>query len=257
MTVLSVNLNKIALIRNSREGNNPDILSFAIKAVEAGAQGITVHPRPDQRHIRPSDVQNIRSLLEKSYANIEFNIEGNPYASANEVGYPGFDQIIASARPEQVTLVPDNETQLTSDHGWNLEQNHNALARKINKYKNMRSRVSLFLDPEPAQIKLAKEIGADRIELYTGPFASTFAQYGPSHELTLELFKKYVDASELANQLKLEINAGHDLNLGNLALFSKLPYLAEVSIGHAIVVDSFNRGFQSTIQDYLEALQRR
>ena len=121
----------------------------------------------------------------------------------------------------------------------------------------MRSRVSLFLDPEPAQIKLAKEMGADRIELYTGPFASTFARYGPSHELTLELFKKYVDASELANQLKLEINAGHDLNLENLALFSKLPYLAEVSIGHAIVVDSFNRGFQSTIQDYLEALQRR
>ena len=256
MTVLSVNLNKIALIRNSREGNNPDILSFAIKAIEAGARGITVHPRPDQRHVRPSDVQNIRSLLENSYANVEFNIEGNPYAAANEVGYPGFDQIIALATPEQVTLVPDNETQLTSDHGWNLEKNHNELAAKIEKYKKLRSRVSLFLDPEPAQVKVAKDIGADRIELYTGPFASTFARYGPGHKLTLELFKKYVDASELAHQLRLEINAGHDLNLKNLALFSKLPHLAEVSIGHAIVVDSFHRGFQNTIQDYLEALQR-
>ena len=256
MTALSVNLNKIALIRNSREGNNPDILSFAIEAIEAGARGITVHPRPDQRHIRPSDVQNIRSLLENSHSSIELNIEGNPFAGANKAGYPGFDQVISLAAPEQVTLVPDNETQLTSDHGWNLEKNHNELAEKIDKYKKSKARVSLFLDPEYEQIKLASEIGADRIELYTGPFASTFAQYGPDHKFTHELFKKYVDASEFAHQLQLEINAGHDLNLENLSLFSKLPHLAEVSIGHAIVVDSLQRGFQNTIRDYLEALAR-
>ena len=157
MTALSVNLNKIALIRNSREGNNPDILSFAMEAIEAGARGITVHPRPDQRHIRPSDVQNIRSLLENYHSSIELNIEGNPFARANKTGYPGFDQVIALAAPDQVTLVPDNETQLTSDHGWNLEKNHNELAGKIDKYKKSKSRVSLFLDPEYEQIKLASE----------------------------------------------------------------------------------------------------
>ena len=254
MTALSVNLNKIALIRNSREGNNPDILSFAIEAIEAGARGITVHPRPDQRHVKPSDVQNIRSLLENSYSSIELNIEGNPFAGANKTGYPGFDQVISLAAPEQVTLVPDDETQLTSDHGWNLEKNYNELAGKIEKYKKSKSRISLFLDPEHKQIKLASEIGADRIELYTGPFATTFVQYGPGHKFTQELFKKYIDASEFAHQLQLEINAGHDLNLENLSLFSKLPYLAEVSIGHAIVVDSLQRGFQSTIRDYLEVL---
>ena len=256
MTVLSINLNKIALIRNSREGDNPDILSFAREAIEAGARGITVHPRPDLRHIRPSDVQNIRSLLKNSFANIELNIEGNPFAVANESGYPGFDQMIALAEPEQVTLVPDNETQLTSDHGWNLEKSHREISGKIEKYKNLSARVSLFLEPELEQIRLANEIGADRIELYTGPFALTFAKYGPEDNQTIKLFEKYVAASELAHQQKLEINAGHDLNLENLSLFSKLPHLAEVSIGHAIVIDSLQRGFRATIKDYLEALNR-
>ena len=256
MTVLSINLNKIALIRNSREGNNPDILSFAGEAIEAGARGITVHPRPDLRHIRPSDVQNIRSLLKRSYSNVELNIEGNPFAVPNKYGYPGFDQLIALTKPEQVTLVPDNETQLTSDRGWRLEQSQIALSEKIDKYKSLKARVSVFLDPEPEQIRLASEIGADRIELYTGPFASTFAKYGSRDKLTMALFERYVQASELAHQQNLEINAGHDLNLKNLSLFSKLPHLAEVSIGHAIVIDSLNRGFRTTVKDYLEALQK-
>ena len=250
-----MNLNKIALIRNSREGNNPDVLSFACEAIEAGARGITIHPRPDLRHILPTDVQNIRLLLQRSYPNIELNIEGNPFAIPNKSGYPGFDQIISLAKPEQVTLVPDNETQLTSDHGWDLKQSHKLLSREIDKYKNLKARVSLFLDPEPEQIRIASEIGADRIELYTGPFASTFKKYGPEHKLTVEVFGKYVKASELAHQQKLKINAGHDLNLNNLSLFSKLPNLAEVSIGQAIVIDSLRRGFKETIKNYLDALE--
>ena len=255
MTKLSVNLNKIALVRNSRKGQNPGLLSFATSAIKAGASGITLHPRPDQRHVRPSDVTAIKTLLNNTFQQVELNIEGNPFAAANDSGYPGFDELIEKSSPDQVTLVPDNESQLTSDHGWELAKDHNQLVVKIEKYRTLKTRVSLFLDPDVTQIRLAKEIGADRIELYTGPFAEIFQQHGSTHPSTQDLFDKYCKAATFAGELGLGVNAGHDLNLNNLRMFSELPYLSEVSIGHAIVVDALNMGFTKTIKEYLNALQ--
>jgi len=255
VTKLSVNLNKIALVRNSREGQNPDLLSFVSSAIEAGASGITLHPRPDQRHIRPSDVTAINNLLNNTFPQVELNIEGNPFAAANDSGYPGFDELIEKSAPDQVTLVPDNESQLTSDHGWELTKDHNQLVAKIEKYRMLKTRVSLFLGPDVTQIRLAKEMGADRIELYTGPFAKTFQQHGSIHTSTQGLFDKYCEAATFAGELGLGVNAGHDLNLNNLRMFSELPYLSEVSIGHAIVVDALNMGFTKTMKEYLNALQ--
>ena len=255
MAKLSVNLNKIALVRNSRAGQYPDVLSFAKCAFEAGAVGITLHPRPDQRHVRPSDVIDIKTLLDELSPIAELNIEGNPFAVANDSGYPGFDKIIEKSAPNQITLVPDDASQLTSDHGWELKKEHNRLGKKIEKYRTPKTRVSLFLDPDLTQIRLAKELGADRIELYTGPFAEVFDRYGSAHPTTQNLFSKYSEAAILAGELGLGVNAGHDLNLHNLTMFSRLPNLAEVSIRHAIVVDALHVGFNQTIQDYLNALQ--
>ena len=255
MTKLSVNLNKIALIRNSREGENPNLLPFATAAINAGAGGITLHPRPDQRHIRPSDLTAIDDLLKNLRQKIELNIEGNPFAESNDSGYPGFDALVEKSSPDQVTLVPDNESQLTSDHGWELKKEHNLLAKTIEKYNSLKIRVSLFLDPDLTQIRLAKELGADRIELYTGPFAEVFQKSGANDRSTLDLFKKYCEAAAFAGELGLGVNAGHDLNLHNLKMFSSLPNLAEVSIGHAIVVDALHMGFTQTIKEYLIALQ--
>lgn len=171
-TALSVNLNKIALLRNSREGNYPNVIDFAQQAIDAGAKGLTIHPRPDQRHIRPRDVHELNALCEKQ-ATIEFNIEGNPFEG--ELGdYPGFMALVEATRPDQATLVPDNNDQLTSDHGFDLIKDGQALVPVIKQLQEWGVRISLFMDPDIAQIKEAKTLGADRIELYTGPYAAHF-----------------------------------------------------------------------------------
>ena len=248
MIQLSVNINKIALIRNSRPGNNPDLLSYAQQCVAYGAHGITVHPRPDQRHIRAQDCQQLKDNLD-----VEFNIEGNPFAgftasNREDVSdYPGFMDIVANVKPEQCTLVPDNNTQLTSDHGFDLKNNTNQLQDIIEQLKQQNIRVSLFMDANCEQIKLAKAIGADRVELYTGPYAES--------DCLETSFKHYKLAAETALKEGLGVNAGHDLNLNNLPIFSQLPGLAEVSIGHAITVDALQHGLENTIHRYLNAIQ--
>ncbi len=245
MIALSVNINKIALIRNSRPGDNPNLLDYAQQCVDYGAHGITVHPRPDQRHIRAQDCAILKNALD-----VEFNIEGNPFAgflSSNRedvTDYPGFMEIVRDVIPHQCTLVPDGEQQLTSDHGFDLKTDTNALQDIIEEIKSLGIRVSLFMDADCEQITLAKQIGADRIELYTGPYAESSDQQ--------TIFLEYKKAAELALGLGLEINAGHDLNLDNLPLFSQLPGLKEVSIGHAITIDAIHYGLEETIKRYLK-----
>jgi len=250
MVALSVNLNKVALIRNSREGTYPSIVEFAQRCIEAGADGITVHPRPDQRHIRPSDVYNLAEFM-KAHSNLEFNIEGNTFAGS--VGsYPGFIQLVESTLPHQCTLVPDNDEQLTSDHGFDLKQSGSILEPIIKRLKDNGMRVSLFMDPDPEQIQLAREVGADRIELYTGPYAEAWGT--PNQDV---IFQQHFAAAECAEQLDLGVNAGHDLNLDNLALFAEIPNLLEVSIGHAMTVDALRIGFDSAVRTYQNILQNR
>lgn len=247
MTALSVNINKIALIRNSRLGNNPDILDYAKRCVAYGADGITVHPRPDQRHIRAQDCLALKNAL-----SVEFNIEGNPLAKPmlsdreDVSDYPGFMQIIRDVLPEQATLVPDSNEQLTSDHGFDLTKASRELIDCISELKQLGCRVSLFMDPVIEQISLAKEVGADRIEFYTGPYADASNQQAA--------FKPYIEAAEHALTIGLGINAGHDLNLDNLGLFARLPGLAEVSIGHALTVDALHYGLEETIRRYKQLL---
>lgn len=249
MIALSVNINKVALIRNSRPGNNPDLVQYALSCIEAGAHGITVHPRPDQRHIRAEDCLALKQAID-----VEFNIEGNPFAdftasTRKDVSdYPGFMSIVRQSRPEQCTLVPDNNSQLTSDHGFDLKQNCNALQDVISELKSMNCRVSLFMGTEHDQLALASQIGADRVEFYTGPYAEAVNRQ--------ESFLTYKHAAEYALTQGLEINAGHDLNLDNLPLFSGLPGLKEVSIGHALTVDALQLGLDRCIKRYIEALRR-
>jgi pyridoxine 5-phosphate synthase len=243
-TALSVNLNKIALIRNSREGNYPNVVSHGITCLAAGADGLTVHPRPDQRHIRPQDVYELAELLQDNPA--EFNIEGNPFAE--KIGsFPGFIQLVLDTKPEQCTLVPDTNDQLTSDHGFDLKKSYAALEPVINQLKSAGVRVSLFMDPIPEQIELAKKIGADRIELYTGPYAAAFAE---KNTYLNTLFNRYYEAAVCANSLDIGLNAGHDLNLNNLGHFRQIPKLLEVSIGHALIVDAMAMGLTSAVQAY-------
>lgn len=244
---LSVNLNKIALIRNSRPGNYPDVVAHGRICLDAGAQGLTVHPRPDQRHIRPADVRAL-AVLVKSYTGCEFNIEGNPFASALG-SYPGLLPLVEQARPQQCTLVPDTQAQLTSDHGFDLFQDGERLRPIIAKLHQLGVRVSLFMDPDLKQIELAKTVGADRIELYTGPYADAFAAQS---EHLPRLYKSYVEAAELALELGLGVNAGHDLNLHNMQHFNQLPGLAEVSIGHALTVDALAMGLPTAVTEYLK-----
>lgn len=248
MIALSVNINKIALIRNSREGNNPDLIQYAKQCIQYGAQGITVHPRPDQRHIRAQDC-----IALKNNIHVEFNIEGNPFAGfyasqrSDVSDYPGFMAIVESVLPEQCTLVPDSDSQLTSDHGFDLTQDTNALQDIISRLKTLGIRVSLFMDPVNEQISLAKQIGADRIELYTGPYAE-------SHHKEAS-FSIYQAAAEHALTEGIGINAGHDLNLHNLALFAQLPGLSEVSIGHALTIDALHYGLENALDRYLTLLK--
>ena len=246
MTKLSVNINKIALIRNSRKGNNPSLEFFSKKIIESGANGITVHPRPDLRHIRPDDLSDI-SLITKEL-DVEFNIEGNPYEE--RLGdYPGFLNLIESVKPSQCTLVPDDSNQLTSDHGWNIHSEHNKLKDVLTYLKQNSIRSSIFIDPDISQLDAAKDIGVDRIEIYTGPFAEAFAK---NDENTLS---NYREAIEYANEINLEVNAGHDLNLENLATLLSYGDIKEVSIGHALISESLIYGIENTIQKYTKIIQ--
>lgn len=244
-TALSVNLNKIALIRNSRPGNYPSVVNHGEICITSGADGLTVHPRPDQRHIRPHDVYELSELV-STHPGIEFNIEGNPYAES--IGdFPGFIKLVKDVCPHQCTLVPDSNDQLTSDHGFNLKISGEKLRPLISELQDNGVRVSLFMDPDIEQISLAKDIGADRIELYTGPYAE-------AHKLTANnlntLFKTYMDAAIHAQKIGIGLNAGHDLNLENLAHFRQVPALLEVSIGHALIVDAIAMGLKSAVHAY-------
>jgi len=246
---LSVNLNKIALIRNSREGNFPDVEAHGRVCLDAGAQGITVHPRPDQRHIRPGDVRELAALC-RERQDVEFNVEGNPFA-AHLGDYPGLVELALESQPDQCTLVPDSNDQLTSDHGFNLKLDGPRLIPQIVKLKNAGIRVSLFMEPDLEQISLAKDIGADRIELYTGPYAEAVAKQSPEVD---SIFAIHCAAAEHAHQLGLGINAGHDLNLVNLLRYRTLPGLQEVSIGHAMTVDAIGMGLENAVKAYLDCL---
>jgi len=256
MTVLSVNLNKVALIRNSRDTTIPEVTRAANTCIAAGADGITVHPRPDMRHIRPSDVFDLAKLLKEEHQGIEFNIEGNPFAGEEKnisgEQYPGFMALVRAVRPAQCTLVPDNPDQLTSDHGWDLLKQSKRLKSIISELQQMNIRVSLFMDPDPEQIKLAHEFGVDRIELYTGPFADAW------HTDKMQpIFESFYRAAQTAQSFGLGLNAGHDLNLENLGKFCEVPGLAEVSIGHAIITDALWIGLDKTVQAYKAILSSR
>ncbi|MFN8276682.1 MAG: pyridoxine 5'-phosphate synthase [Chitinophagales bacterium] len=235
-TRLSVNINKIALLRNARGSNIPDVLQFARDCEQFGAQGITVHPRPDERHIRRSDVYALKNVV-----TTEFNIEGFPTDD--------FMQMVLDVRPHQCTLVPDDPAQLTSDHGWDTQKWQYDLTKKISDLKNAGIRVSLFIDPVTSMLDGAKSCGANRIEFYTGPYAHNFSANQSA------AVAPFVEAANYCNQIGLGINAGHDLNLDNLAFFVKqVPGVLEVSIGHALVRDCLYFGVQNTIALYRRAL---
>ncbi|CAA0119532.1 Pyridoxine 5'-phosphate synthase [BD1-7 clade bacterium] len=252
MISLSVNVNKIALIRNSRPGNNPDLLAHVHRCIASGVHGITVHPRPDQRHIRAEDCYQISEAID-----LEFNIEGNPLAGAMASGqpdvgdYPGFVKLIEDIKPAQCTLVPDSNEQLTSDHGFDLSGDNTQLKELISHFKAQGSRVSLFMDADVRQIERAATIGADRVEFYTGPYADACVH---SPAAGASVFNQYKKAAEVAIANGLEVNAGHDLNLDNLGQFKHLPGLLEVSIGHAIVVDALEYGIDETLRKYLDVI---
>lgn len=257
MTSLSVNVNKIAWLRNARGGSRPDLCETTRTVIKAGANGITVHPRPDQRHIRPQDVFDLQAIMSAN-SDIEFNIEGNPTSGPRENGYPGFDQLVAVATPDQCTLVPDAEHQLTSDHGWDLSEarTFDSVRSQIANYQDLGARVSLFIDPDPDQISRARDVGADRVELYTGPYADSVAVYGIDSTEAGECWELYRRAIIHAKERGLGINAGHDLNLTNLARFCSIGDIDEVSIGHALIADALDLGLAVTIERYLEALSK-
>lgn len=236
MTALSVNINKVATLRNSRGGTMPNLLEVTKDLQRYGAQGITVHPRPDQRHIRYEDVRSLPEVL-----TTEFNIEGNPI--------PKFVDLVMKVKPAQVTLVPDAVDALTSNAGWDTIKNQDFLKEIIKKFQSEGIRTSIFIDPVLDQIEGAAATGTDRIELYTEAYA---ADYTRNREIAIA---PYVAASERANELGLGINAGHDLNLDNIAYFAKkIPSLLEVSIGHALICESLYLGFENVIPIYLQRL---
>jgi pyridoxine 5-phosphate synthase len=243
MTHLSVNLNKIALLRNSRTLGIPGVTRAAIIALDAGAHGITVHPRPDGRHIRSSDVHELAGLL-KSRPTAEFNIEGNPFHALLE--------LVGAVRPQQCTLVPDDPGAFTSDHGWDLQRDRERLKPVIARIKSLGIRVSLFMDPLPEAMPAARELGADRVELYTEPYARAFGT--PNEERVVE---RYAETARAAQHAGLGVNAGHDLNQRNLPRFlSTVTQVLEVSIGHALVADALEAGLAQTVRDYLAAIGR-
>jgi pyridoxine 5-phosphate synthase len=246
MTRLSVNVNKVAVLRNSRGGAEPDVCHAAAVCIAAGAHGITVHPRPDQRHIRPDDVRAIKVLLG---TRAEFNIEGNAFAPPRG-SYPGLLALVEATHPTQVTLVPDSDAQLTSDHGFDLRADAARLRPLIAAFKSLGCRVSLFMDADSLDIERAAELGADRVEIYTGPYAGAFARGDWSAEL-----EQCVAAAEQARRGSLAINAGHDLSQQNLpALRAAIPDLAEVSIGHALIGEALYSGLEATVRAYMRLL---
>lgn len=237
MTKLSVNINKVATLRNARGGNNPNVLQVALDCEQFGAQGITVHPRPDERHIRRQDVSDLcRSLT------TEFNIEGYPDER--------FINLVIEARPKQVTLVPDAPDQLTSNHGWNTKENAHFLKPIVERFQENGIRVSIFIDADPEMADYAKQIGADRVELYTEPYATG---YDADREKAIQPF---VETAKHCREIGLGLNAGHDLSLRNLAYFHQcIPWTDEVSIGHALICDALYLGMKETIKEYLECLK--
>lgn len=238
MTKLSVNINKIATLRNSRGGNNPDVVKAAIDVQRFGADGVTVHPRPDERHIRYNDVREITKII-----TTEFNIEGNSKE-------PSFVDLVLETKPHQVTLVPDEIGQITSDHGWDTLKHKGYLKEIIARFKNAGIRVSIFVDPDEKMVEGAAATGTDRIELYTESYAK---EYRKDKDAAVA---PYVKAAEKARQLGLGLNAGHDLDLENLAFFKQsIPWLDEVSIGHALISDAIYLGFENTIQLYKRQLK--
>jgi pyridoxine 5-phosphate synthase len=252
---LSVNLNKIALLRNSRGGDRPSVLDAAQTAIAAGAYGITVHPRPDQRHVRPDDVSRLARLLREHHRDIELNIEGNPFAGPRDNGYPGFDALIEQARPTQATLVPDSDNQLTSDHGWDLSGDTERLVQSIRRYQRLGARVSLFMDADLRQIERAVGVGVERIELYTGPFAEAVRAHGIDSPEAAASFAAYERAAKHAASIGLGVNAGHDLDLENLPLFRRITEVLEVSIGHALIDDALNMGLAAAVAAYVRVLR--
>ncbi|WP_341529756.1 pyridoxine 5'-phosphate synthase [Nostoc sp. UHCC 0302] len=238
MTNLSVNLNKVALLRNTRNFGRPSVIEAAATCIKAGAQGITVHPRPDQRHIKPADVDALSQIL-----SVEFNIEGYPSLE--------FLDIIRKIKPTQCTLVPDAPDAFTSDHGWDLAVDGAWLKPIIQELKDLGIRVSLFMDADLSQIQRAKEIGSDRIELYTEPYATAFRNGNVE-----SVFQQYHTAAEKAQEIGLGVNAGHDLNLHNLEKFCSIPGILEVSIGHALIADALDIGLFTAVKEYLQILTK-
>ncbi len=241
MTRLSVNLNKVALLRNSRTLGIPSVTRLAVVALDAGAAGITVHPRPDGRHIRTEDVYALAELLRR-YPKAEFNIEGNPFHAVVD--------LVREVKPHQFTLVPDDPAAFTSDHGWDLRRNGERLRPVVEALNKAGVRVSLFMDPDPEVMPLAAALGAGRVELYTEPYA---AAYGTGDEAAT--LARYVRAAEAAQAVGLGLNAGHDLNQQNLGrLIAAIPAISEVSIGHALTAEALEDGFAATVKNYVRIL---
>ena len=241
MVRLSVNVNKVATLRNSRGGAAPSVVEAVMVCVEAGAPGITVHPRADERHIRPGDVDNIAAVLEPMRDRVEYNIEGNPR--------PDLIEMVERVRPDQCTLVCVRPGELTSEAGWPANTPRAELAEIMERFRGLGVRVSVFVDPEPAPIDWAAELGADRVELYTEPYARAFEQGGEVLQAALD---RYRAAAERAARNGLGVNAGHDLDLANLPTFLSLPHIDEVSIGHALMARALFVGLGSVVAEYLQ-----
>ena len=237
MTKLSVNINKVATLRNARGGNIPNVVNFAKDIQEYGAQGVTIHPRPDQRHIRYQDVLDLKPVV---YT--EYNIEGNPI--------PKFIDLVLEIKPTQVTLVPDAENVITSNSGWDCKKNGVYLEEVVSEFRKNNIRTSIFLDPDESQVEFAAKTGVDRIELYTEMFANEFSKKN------YDGIKAYINTAKLANNYGIGINAGHDLSLDNIQFFKKnIPFLLEVSIGHALICESLYFGIENVIKMYLHRLK--
>ncbi|HEV8694470.1 MAG TPA: pyridoxine 5'-phosphate synthase [Lysobacter sp.] len=252
MTVLSVNVNKIAVLRNSRGGNDPDVVRAARACLDAGAHGITVHPRPDARHIRADDVYALAELTNEY--GVEFNLEGNPFAPPRP-GYPGFVALCEQVHPAQATLVPDSDAQLTSDHGFDFARDAGALQPLVAQLKALGCRVSLFADAHGAtesnDMQHAAAIGADRVELYTGPYAEAHAAGDPH-----DMLARFAATARRAHAMGLGVNAGHDLSQANLGAFLRaVPGVLEVSIGHALIGEALYAGLDVTVRGYLAILK--
>ncbi|MCM3881555.1 MAG: pyridoxine 5'-phosphate synthase [Vicinamibacterales bacterium] len=244
MIKLSVNVNKVATLRNSRGGRVPSVIDAVRVCVNAGAPGITVHPRADQRHITAADVREIATVLQGAGGAVEFNLEGDPR--------PDFLNLVAEIRPAQCTLVPVKPGEVTSEAGWPPETQRSDLAPVVESLKKAGVRVSLFVDADPAAVRWAADMGGDRVELYTEPFAREFQA---SQDRSETSFNTFAQAADLAHALGLGVNAGHDLDLHNLSLFKALPHLEEVSIGHALISDAVFVGLDRAVRDYLDALR--